>query len=401
MRIATIIESRISQGGGFNQSINAVLRLKEICGGRHELLAFTSVPEDLSYLDSLGIQASVFQIRGFERLARPFPGSRAFEKLQELTGIGGSFEKSLLKLGVDLAYFVGHSVTPLYLRRIGYISTVWDVCHLDQPEFHEAASRREFFEREFAFSSTLSRAAAVVCATELLGGKLSRHYGVDTGRLIAVPFSPSPFLTHGNSTDSAEVLRKYGLHAGYYFYPAQFWPHKNHIRILQALKALRAQGIERRAVFSGKDHGNLPYLRAEAVRLGVQDLISVIGFVPPEDMRGLYESCLAVVMPTYFGPTNIPPLEAWSLGKPLVYSSHLREQAGEAAILVDPDSSESMVAALLKLEQVTVREELIAKGFKRLRSIELERLAGEKALRDCIESFSKKLECWRRASAES
>jgi len=64
-----------------------------------------------------------------------------------------------------------------------------------------------------------------------------------------------------------------------------------------------------------------------------------LGFVPIEDMRGLYEGSLAIVMPTYFGPTNIPPLEAWTLEKPLIYSTHLAEQAGDAALLIDPNNA--------------------------------------------------------------
>ena len=44
-----------------------------------------------------------------------------------------------------------------------------------------------------------------------------------------------------------------------------------------------------------------------------------MNFLPDEEISYLYKNCLAVVMPTYFGPTNIPPLEAFKLGIPTIY----------------------------------------------------------------------------------
>ena len=73
-------------------------------------------------------------------------------------------------------------------------------------------------------------------------------------------------------------------------------------------------------------------------------------------------------MPTFFGATNIPPLEAWALGCPVLTSDirGIREQAGSAAVLVDPKSVESIAKGIhdLWLDDELCRE-LVKRGFAR------------------------------------
>ena len=80
-----------------------------------------------------------------------------------------------------------------------------------------------------------------------------------------------------------------------------------------------------------------------------------IGFAPglsgDRDMAGLYAGAAALVMPTFFGPTNIPILEAWSLGCPVLTSDirGVREQAGDAALLADPRSVQAIADGIRRL----------------------------------------------------
>ena len=78
--------------------------------------------------------------------------------------------------------------------------------------------------------------------------------------------------------------------------------------------------------------------------LGLESQIRYGGYVPDEDMSGLYAGAVALTMPTFFGPTNIPVLEAWAYGCPVLTSDirGIREQVGDAGVLVDPRSIESI-----------------------------------------------------------
>jgi glycosyltransferase involved in cell wall biosynthesis len=107
----------------------------------------------------------------------------------------------------------------------------------------------------------------------------------------------------------------------------------------------------------------------QATDLSIQDSILNLGYVAEEDMGPLYSMAVALVMPTFFGPTNIPVLEAWSFGCPVITSDirGIREQVGDAAILADPRSFVSIAAAIRTLWTDTGRSrDLACRGRERL-----------------------------------
>ena len=100
-------------------------------------------------------------------------------------------------------------------------------------------------------------------------------------------------------------------------------------------------------------------------------------------MAGLYRAAEALVFPTFFGPTNIPVVEAWSVGCPVLTSDirGVREHAGDAAVLVDPSSVDALAAGLRRLwTEPDFRAGLVARGHARLAAYNVDdfrrRLAG-------------------------
>ena len=71
-------------------------------------------------------------------------------------------------------------------------------------------------------------------------------------------------------------------------------------------------------------------------------------------------------MASYFGPTNLPPLEAWAVGTPVIYPEAFKAQAGDAAILFDYDSPSSLADAIVKACSAQERVRLAAAGKQRL-----------------------------------
>ncbi len=127
----------------------------------------------------------------------------------------------------------------------------------------------------------------------------------------------------------------YALPERYLFYPAQFWPHKNHLRLVEALGILRRRDIRVPLVLTGSWSGTLrertfEKMMSHARSLNVDEQLTVLGYVPDSDMAGLYRRAAALVFPTFFGPTNLPIVEAWALGCPVVTSDirGIREQVG-------------------------------------------------------------------------
>ena len=395
MKIAAIIDTDITSGGGFNQALNAIIQMSRLCQNTYEFLTLTSRKENIQYLEKLGIHARYYKPSFIDKWIIISATNLVLRRIQSTLKFTGRLEKTLLHENVDLVYFVTPSTQCLSLQQLNYISTIWDICHRDTPEFPEVRTNHTFLAREFIYKNTLSQSLFSICDSNTLAKRISMRYGVDRDRLLVMPFSTSPFIDKDNSKQNIDVLKKYNLKEGYFFYPAQLWAHKNHIRLFQALNILNNTGNKHRLVLCGKDYGLLEYLKKQIIEYGLENQISYLGFVSEDDIRGLYEGCCAVVMPSYFGPTNIPPLEAWNIGKPLIYSTECSEQAGDAALLISPDSAESLSKAMTEILNIDTANKYIAKGKQRLADIECERKLRETQILSRLKNFATRLECWQ------
>jgi glycosyltransferase involved in cell wall biosynthesis len=395
VKIIAIIDCKIGSGGGFDQSLNAIIQMKRICENQFEIELFTTCKENIPFLDKLGLSSTYFSYSILDRLVALVGRSSWWHYFQKLAKYNGPFEKKLLKRGCDLVYFVSSSDRVATLQSLNYITTVWDLCHRDSPEFPEVRNFHEFHLRESLYKNYLSPAFLVITDSNQLIDLASSRYGINRERFLEMPFAPTPFIESDQLDNDYDMLSKYKLDEGYFYYPAQFWAHKNHIRILQSLLILREEkNWQPVVVFSGKDYGNLSHLKKFVKEHKLDTQVKFLGFVPTDDMLGLYEGSLAVVMPTYFGPTNLPPLEAWSVGKPLIYSKHLVGQAGDAALLIDPDNADELAMAMNSCKDDQKRLQLVEAGKKRLIEIDAQRKLAEEKLYYELEKFALRRACW-------
>jgi glycosyltransferase involved in cell wall biosynthesis len=396
MKIIAILDNLIGAGGGFDQALNAIVQMQRLSSNRFDFEVFTTQENNVEFLNRLDIAAITVKASILDRFLMKFSHNSLWQFLQVHLNLIGSLEKKLILHGCDVVYFVTPSNLSIVLQKLNYITTLWDLCHRENPEFPEVRTFNTFFMREKSNQHNLGPALLTLTESGRLADMASQYYGVERNRFLAMPLTPSPFIQSTQANKAEEVLLKYSLKPKYFYYPAQFWAHKNHIRILQALVILReSHSWLPNVVFSGKDYGNLSHIM-QFIRIHkLESQVNILGFVPSEDMRGLYENAMAVVMPTYFGPTNLPPLEAWSLGVPLIYSAQLAEQAGNAALLVDPDSSVELAAAMLRCSELEVREQLLIAGHQRLIDIATERAEAEDALCNKLNQHEVRTQCWK------
>ena len=113
---------------------------------------------------------------------------------------------------------------------------------------------------------------------------------------------------------------------------------------------------------------NLKCVQRIALDLKLHDAVHFLGFVSLEGLVWLYRQALALTHVTFFGPDNLPPLEAFALGCPVIASrvEGAEEQLGNAALLVDP-SDEMQIAEAIRCvcHGANLRVELVTKGKKR------------------------------------
>ncbi len=147
--------------------------------------------------------------------------------------------------------------------------------------------------------------------------------------------APTHFVPPVTEADLSRVRALYDLPPEYLFYGAVFWPHKNHARLIRALKLLKDQrGFSIPLLLAGAPRFEFAKLQALVRELGLDDQVRFLGYAADADMYPLYRMARMLVMPTCFGPSNIPYLEAWANDCPVITSiaPGLPEQVGEEAI---------------------------------------------------------------------
>lgn len=374
IRLAVYFDQAIHAGGGFQQSINAALVARGLPKDLAMVSFFVRHKTSQNYLESLGISATLIPHSRFKniliKIRRLVSNESVLKLIRKVFG-PNSFEKIFLKNKIDLIYFLSPCEGAIDLEELNYIITVWDLSFREDMEFPEIRFGRSIENRERLFQLILRKASAVFVDSDAGKDNVIHYYGIGEKRVHIMPFSPASPVVSGvntNATSQINIAEKYNLSAPYIFYPAQFWAHKNHAYILFGLKNLeRDFGYKVGAIFSGVDKGNQSYIVRLAEELDLINRIKFIGFVDSNEMPALYKQALALVMPTYFGPTNLPPLEAFALGVPVLYPDKvgLRDQVKDAALLINLEEPKSMAIQLVKLiEQDGLASDLIDNGHK-------------------------------------
>ncbi len=262
-----------------------------------------------------------------------------------------------------------------------FVIAIHDLQHRLQPEFPEVSSNGQFELREYLFRNGARHATLVLADSEVGREDILNFYephGATPDRVKVLPFLPAVYLsTPISPEEKRRVAQKYRLPDRYLFYPANFWPHKNHARIVEAVGRLNSQaGLDVKVVFTGTSSDELARktigeMRTIARHFDVEDAIHRLGYIEDGDMSALYAGARGLVMPTFFGPTNIPVLEAWACGCPVLTSDirGIREQVGRAGLLVRPDSVDELANGIRKLwTDDALGRELVSLGHERLSS---------------------------------
>ena len=262
-----------------------------------------------------------------------------------------SIERKLINDKIDLVYFLSPSSISQALNNIPYIFTLWDLGHLEELEFPELTNDRIFESRELMYTKSLKKAFKVIVDSAYSKQYTINKYNLDEKRIEVLKFLPN--IRVADNEEFIDIKNIYNIKNDYVFYPAQFWAHKNHMYILKAIKILREKkNIDVDVIFSGSNKGNLDYILNKAKQFGVDDLIHYVGFVPNSQIPYLYKQSLSLVMPTYLGPTNIPPLEAFFYKSPVCYSDKpsFREQVGDAAFYMNLKDPNSLVENIITIK---------------------------------------------------
>lgn len=241
------------------------------------------------------------------------------------------------------------------------ISLIHDLMHRYEGRFHEIGVNYDDHE---ALYGGMARIADVMIVDSELGKKqLQECYGkyLKKTTIEVLPFVAPPYIVKSKE----EYIN---VPKDYVFYPAQFWRHKNQINLVKAIKIIQDKGIDISLILVGSEKNSIEMINGYINRNRLSQKVIIMGYVTNEQIVYLYKNALALVMPSYFGPTNIPPLEAMALGCPAIVSNNyaMGEQVGDAGLLFDPDSPEEIAECILSIYKNPIkRDEMIRKGYER------------------------------------
>jgi glycosyltransferase involved in cell wall biosynthesis len=222
--------------------------------------------------------------------------------------------------------------------------------------------------REKFYQYTLNQAFIILCESETGARELKNFYSFYNQKIKVLPSFPGYIVNHSASESLQEsILKKYNVKKDLFFlYPAQFWPHKNHYNLILAFhKLIKENNNGLKLLLCGSNKGNLRYINELIRSLSLQDSIVIPGFVNDDELFTFYKNAIALTMPTFLGPTNLPIIEAATLKCPVLCSNlegH-KELLGNYALYFEPSDANAIAEAMNKMLDNKFREEMIKSAY--------------------------------------
>jgi glycosyltransferase involved in cell wall biosynthesis len=275
-----------------------------------------------------------------------------------------------------------------------FITAIHDLQHIFHPQYKEVSQKGEHSVREFRYTYEMAHSYKVFAESEIGKEDIVSHYHIKASKVLVMPYVPINTIRTMSAFHSLRIRKKLHLPDIYVFYPANFWPHKNHRNLIEAIAMLKNSGKPVDLVLTGS---------ANCARSTYEEMINLtkkyhltknvhfLGYVSDTDLSVIYSYAKALVMPTYFGPTNIPIVESWKMGIPVITSDirGCKEQAKNAALFVNPDSPRDIAEKILIiLKKKAIRDRLIKNGKRKIQSWTMTDFS--KRLEDIFDEFKKK-----------
>lgn len=207
-----------------------------------------------------------------------------------------------------------------------------------------------YWKRELGFKAQISTNRLIMLSSENARQDCEKFYPKSKGNTHVVSFAV-PYKDV--DLDSKEVLNLYKLPNTFFFLPNQFWKHKNHLCVLEALKICNARGDDIVIATCGKqedprDAEYFPHLNNFMTSNGLEDNFRLLGVIPYAHIQVLMRECAALINPSYFEGWSTTVEEAKSFGKAMILSDinvH-KEQAAGRAVFFNPKNPEELAAML-------------------------------------------------------
>jgi glycosyltransferase involved in cell wall biosynthesis len=232
--------------------------------------------------------------------------------------------------------------------------------------------RQQYYFRYFV-PRILRSSRTVIADSEFTYRDIAVHYGIAPAKVQVIHpgydakvFSPNR-TTPPRSTDEPCFL-----------YVGNLLPHKNLLRLLDALAIVRRRRPCRLVIRGEGRPAYVAQLRERIATLGLGHTVTFLGYVTEQRLRELYARATCLVFPSLGEGFGLPVLEAMACGTPVIAAnaSSLPEVAGEAALMIDPNDAVALADAMYRVgANAALRSDLRRRGLERVQLFSWRRTA--------------------------
>lgn len=293
---------------------------------------------------------------------------------------------------IDVIHFPFHTIpTPFFDLNLPIVLTIHDIQQEYYPEFFDVT---ELAKRRKHYKPSAERADFIIAISRTTKQTVVEKYGINAEKVIVSYQGCSKnFAMIGDTRILSIVRNKYALPNEYIFYPASTWPHKNHLKLIDALRILKDKySFRTKLVLTGIPMNNHNNIMDAVKRLNLINHVSFLNFVPFDDLPAIYNMATIMTFPSLFEGFGIPLLEAMSVGLPIACSDRtsIPELVGDAGIYFNPDNAEDIAVKIYQLwNDNALKKKLVKKGFERAKQF-----TWEEATRKTIMAYKRASACF-------
>ena len=262
-----------------------------------------------------------------------------------------AYRAQLQSKGVNVIYYLRQGER--HVENFPFVATNWDIGHWSTFAFPELVSDDQYAHRANFYRNVLPQALFVFAESEAGKQELLQFTNISNEKIKVVPiFAGNCIEEKVSKHRQLEILQQYGLVKNhYFFYPAQFWAHKNHANLIKAFAELTKQHPDYKLVLTGSDKGNKAYIQSLVEQFGLMGKVVFAGFVENAAINTFFKNATALTMASFFGPTNMPPIEAMQIGCPVICSDIAghREILGDAGLYFYANSVRSIADCMERM----------------------------------------------------
>lgn len=252
--------------------------------------------------------------------------------------------------------------------------TLHDIIYMEKLHLWEGSLYQRFgnLYRRWNVPRVVKKSTCIFTVSRFEEERIVKQFELDQSKIIVTYNGIGEHFRKMDFTEADKIRKQYRLPKRYALFLGNTDPKKNLIGVIKAMWILFQQGkMDYQLVMPDFGREELIRILKSFSAETLIDKIHLTGYVPNQDLPGIYNQALFFLYPSIRESFGIPILEAMACHCPVITSntSSMPEVAGDAAIIIDPFNYQEIADAAIRImEDKTLRNKLIHKGADRFPS---------------------------------